>query len=228
MRRRRSRVAAGDDRIAGSWLTDAVRRLERSPAFRAGVWRKGMGETRVRRSRVASLVLTASVLLVPATVVAQAPEWPTPTELRDTFTAVRGWQWGATLGAWHGGTDLLSAEGDSMAIMGVDPDGGVRVFVEFRSGEALWPWPRSVESGWTTFMEIASRLPVDQATLEVVRDAVLEPEPGCVDHPIPGGNLRLAVRDPGGPEGALVMVLIAQGGGPECPDPDATPSLLQP
>ena len=181
----------------------------RDPILGVVVQSHGRVGAAMRRALAAALL----ALLVAAPAVAQEDMWPTPAELRQDL-ADDGWEWAASSSFWEGG------RGGPVVFLAIAPP----LFVSVRD-LTLWgyglTWEEQTAMGWTAFMEVAERLPIDGATLAAV--SPLLGQPGCRDFPLHGGTLTIE-----GSADHESQITIAEGWGPRCgaevasPEPPAT------
>jgi hypothetical protein len=155
------------------------------------------------------LVLSGILVAGCGSTLAQSPApadtWPTPALLRQAL-ADDGWGWTADGSLWFGGRDT-----PALAMSITQP-----LYVSIRPvtmwGYALLSWEEQQASGWTAFMEVAERLPIDAETLRAITDQLTDG--GCRDYPLPGGMLTFdaRLREYG-------AITVAEGGEPSCDRP---------
>lgn len=159
----------------------------------------------------------AALLLMPATAAAQDDGWPTPSELRQEL-ADDGWEWAANHGLWVGG------RGRQAVNMSITPPLYVHVYDVTLLGSALLSWEEQQAMGWTAFMELAERLPIDAETLRAINGQLTDG--ACRDYALPGGMLTFDARSV--ESGSIVIV---EGGEPRCdiePVESMAPELVSP
>jgi hypothetical protein len=146
--------------------------------------------------------------------------WPSSEQLRRELQSA-GWHWAANGILWEGGRRVLGDQARRSVLLSGD-EGRLRASVILWSDEVIWPWPRSVQSDWTAFMEVVSLLPVSQKSVHDVFFRVLGREPGCQDFPIDGGVITVESDEP--PD--LCVLRIAQGVEGGCDEAEAPPTDL--